>query len=145
MTRGFANNNSCPRCNCESESIDHLLRGCVVSKKIWEDGDNTAVLCAWNPPLEGWIKLNVDGGRSSDLGVVTAGGVLRDYSRNWMRGFAARKGIGSVLEAELWGLLESLKITWDRGFRRVIIETDSIVVVDMMKKGLPIITLFLGC
>ncbi|KAL5770321.1 hypothetical protein ACOSP7_014475 [Xanthoceras sorbifolium] len=52
---------------------------------------NTAILCAWNPPLEGWIKLNVDGGRSSDLGVITAGGVLRDHSRNWLGGFGVRK------------------------------------------------------
>ncbi|KAL5835044.1 hypothetical protein ACOSQ3_014633 [Xanthoceras sorbifolium] len=95
---------------------------------------NTAILCAWNPPLEGWIKLNVDGGRSSDLGVITAGGVLRDHSRNWLGGFGARKGIGSVLEAELWGLRKGLKTTRDRGFRRVIVETNSMAVVDVLKK-----------
>ncbi|KAL5817729.1 hypothetical protein ACOSQ3_026107 [Xanthoceras sorbifolium] len=97
-------------------------------------GDNLAVLCSWYHPLEGWIKLNVDGGRSSDLGIITASDVLRDHNGNWRGGFAARIAIGSILEPELWGLLKGLKAAWDRGFRRVMVETDSMAVVEVLKK-----------
>ncbi|KAK3227570.1 hypothetical protein Dsin_007432 [Dipteronia sinensis] len=64
----------------------------------------------WQPPSDGWVKLNVDGSRDPISGVITAGGVLRDHSKNWLRGFVINKGVGSILEAEMWGLLEGLSM-----------------------------------
>ena len=56
---------------------------------------------AWDPPSEGFVKLNVDGGCTGDLGSIIAGGVLRDHSKNWLGGFVLSKGTGSALEAEV--------------------------------------------
>ncbi|KAK2654289.1 hypothetical protein Ddye_014145 [Dipteronia dyeriana] len=53
-----------------------------------------------------------------NLGTIAAGGVVRDHKKNWMVGFALNKGTGSVLEAELWGILEGLKLLWKKGFKK---------------------------
>ena len=55
----------------------------------------------WQPPSDGWVKLNVDGSQDPSSSVITAGGVLRDHSKNWRLGFVTNKSVGSILEAEL--------------------------------------------
>ncbi|KAE8686584.1 hypothetical protein F3Y22_tig00111057pilonHSYRG00054 [Hibiscus syriacus] len=40
----------------------------------------------WALPPIGWVKLNVDGARSSSTGLVACGGVLGDSNGNWMGG-----------------------------------------------------------
>ncbi|KAL5734766.1 hypothetical protein ACOSP7_032627 [Xanthoceras sorbifolium] len=74
---------------------ERLTGGCV----------NRAV--TWCPPPQSWVKLNVDGSRNS-LGCIAAGGVIRDNLGQWLGGFTANKGSGSVLEEEVWGMVEGL-------------------------------------
>ena len=59
--------------------------------------------------MDASLKLNVDGGCNVDLGSITACGV-RDHMRNWLGGFVMNKSVGSVLEAELWGLFEGFNL-----------------------------------
>ncbi|KAL5793887.1 hypothetical protein ACOSP7_002481 [Xanthoceras sorbifolium] len=63
-------------------------------------------MIAWNPPPVNWVKLDVDGRMSKESGLIYAGGVVRDTNRQWIKGFALNRGMGSVLEAEYWGLFE---------------------------------------
>ncbi|KAK3211028.1 hypothetical protein Dsin_015734 [Dipteronia sinensis] len=44
------------------------------------------------------------------------------------------QGVGSVLEADLWGLFEGLKFVWETGFRKVEVESDSKVIVELLLK-----------
>ncbi|KAL5775782.1 hypothetical protein ACOSP7_013339 [Xanthoceras sorbifolium] len=64
--------------------------------------------------------------------MISSGGLLRDFQKNWLGGLAVNKGRGSVLEAELWDIFESLKLAWDAGYRRIIVESDSKSVVDLL-------------
>ena len=73
-----------------------------------------------------------------ESGIITAGGAIRDHQKNWLGGFTHEKGIGSVLEAELWGLFEGLQIVWKAGYRRVNVETDSQITVKLLSKSTPI-------
>ena len=66
---------------------------------------------------------------------IGAGGVLRDSNGNWISGFAASLGNGSVLDAEAWGLLLGLKMTYTFQCTSLLIESDSNVIVQMLKKG----------
>ncbi|MBA0846074.1 hypothetical protein Goarm_022917, partial [Gossypium armourianum] len=53
------------------------------------------------------------------------GGVLRERYDGWIIGYNRCVGICSVLDFELWGILEGLTIAMDRGFDRVLIVFDS--------------------
>ncbi|KAK3229955.1 hypothetical protein Dsin_001836 [Dipteronia sinensis] len=73
-------------------------------------GDVFPLPIAWLEPNENWVKLNIDGSRNSESGIITARGVLHNHWKSWLKGFVLNKGIGSVIEAKLWGLYEGLKM-----------------------------------
>lgn len=58
------------------------------------------------------------------------GGVLRDDRGGWIAGYLANLGIGVAEEDEAWGLYYGLKIAWEKGLRKIIIDCDSKIVVD---------------
>ncbi|KAL5780992.1 hypothetical protein ACOSP7_006021 [Xanthoceras sorbifolium] len=86
---------------------------------------------SWCPPPSCWVKLNVDGSRNS-LGCIAGGGVIRDSNGQWIGGFISNKGIGNVLEAELWGMAEGLIYAWQARFKLVIIEIDCKHIVELL-------------
>ena len=69
----------------------------------------------WKAPEEGWVKLNTDGA-SKGKGLSGCGGIIRDHQGNWCGGFAKFVGTGSALIAELWGVLEGLKLAGRKGY-----------------------------
>ena len=70
------------------------------------------------------MKLNTDGASSRCDGTATSGGVIHDSSGRWLYGFAHKIGACSSLEAELWVVLEGLKIAWNLGSRRIQLEVN---------------------
>ncbi|KAK3173860.1 hypothetical protein Dsin_032671 [Dipteronia sinensis] len=70
---------------------DWVAANCPVSARI-----GFVFLVAWNPPNEGWIKLNIDGSRDTNSGIITAGGVMRNSMSQWMKGFVVNKGVRPV-------------------------------------------------
>ncbi|KAL5746752.1 hypothetical protein ACOSP7_023722 [Xanthoceras sorbifolium] len=72
--------------------------------------EKCTIMVCWTPLPYNWVKVNVDGSRRCDLGAITAGGVARNSEKVWLAGFAAKKGVGSVPCAELWAILEGLKL-----------------------------------
>ncbi|KAK2663303.1 hypothetical protein Ddye_001877 [Dipteronia dyeriana] len=67
----------------------------------------------------------MDGGLNPIMGSIVDGGVIKDHKKNLLGGFALNKGMGSVIEARLWGILEELKLDWKTGFKMVVVESDS--------------------
>ncbi|PRQ34972.1 putative ribonuclease H-like domain-containing protein [Rosa chinensis] len=88
----------------------------------------------WSKPSVNFYKLNVDGARSQN-GQIGAGGVLRDYYGSWISGFSANLGCGSVLNAEIWGLLLGLRLAHNLSCLYLMVESDSEVLVNMIKQG----------
>lgn len=83
------------------------------------------------------MKLNVDGSRDH-YKVVSAGcgGVVRDSSGKWVRGFA--KKLDSSLEVhqtELEAILAGLQLVSDMKFKKVVVESDNKSVVSMVEKS----------
>ena len=68
--------------------------------------------------------------------MISAGGIIRDDRMNWIAGFALNRGVGSVLEAEIWGIFEGLKLAWSTGFRKVMVESDSQAAVLLLKSDI---------
>ncbi|KAL5793978.1 hypothetical protein ACOSP7_002572 [Xanthoceras sorbifolium] len=75
--------------------------------------------------MRGWVKLNVDGSYISYSGQIAIDVVLRDQNRRWIRGFAAAKGFGSIVEDEIWAVMEGMSMAWADGHKKVQVNSDS--------------------
>ncbi|KAL5794800.1 hypothetical protein ACOSP7_003394 [Xanthoceras sorbifolium] len=67
-------------------------------------------------------------------GSIYAGGLLRNSRGVWLGGFSSNKGIGSVIEAKLWAALKGLHLAWSSSFKNVILESDYVDIVKLMRK-----------
>ncbi|KAK9912978.1 hypothetical protein M0R45_036807 [Rubus argutus] len=109
---------------------------------------HTEYLC-WKSPTKDWHKLNVDGSLHKGLGIMCAGGVIRNDKGEWMNDFAANLGSGQVLEAELWGLIKGMDLAWNCGYRSLEIEMDSLVAVHLVLSPIdnshPLFSLVVNC
>ncbi|KAF7827153.1 putative ribonuclease H protein At1g65750 family [Senna tora] len=121
---------------------DILLRSREISN-VWKgEGANqkkegakvSTKIVSWEPPSPRWCKLNVDGSVKED-GLASCGGVLRDCSGAWLQGFICNIGTCRVVDSELRGILEGLNVAWNHGCRKVCIETDSQLAVNMVANG----------
>ncbi|KAH7568757.1 hypothetical protein JRO89_XS06G0045300 [Xanthoceras sorbifolium] len=92
-------------------------------------------LISWIPSVESCVKLNVDGSLRASDSSITAAGVLRNHETCWKRGSIIKIGVGSIMEAELWGLYEGLKFAWTSGFKSIVVESDSKDVVSLVNTG----------
>ncbi|KAJ1418541.1 Ribonuclease H domain [Sesbania bispinosa] len=93
--------------------------------------------CWWNPPPQDYFKLNVDGSCLPSLGRLGAGGVLRDSIGNWIWGFSCSCGQGSSLLVELCALKLGLFIAWDKGCRKLLVDSDSLEAPHIINRGTP--------
>ncbi|KAJ7976291.1 Ribonuclease H [Quillaja saponaria] len=92
---------------------------------------NVVKWVGWSPPCLGWVKLNYDGcckGNSS----ASCGGVIRDEKGAWLCGFIENIHTETSLLAEISGLLCGLKLAWDKGFTKVLVEIDSLTTLDLI-------------
>ncbi|KAK5783738.1 hypothetical protein PVK06_038251 [Gossypium arboreum] len=66
--------------------------------------------------LGNWIQLNSDRAIKEESGFATIKGVLHNRYNEWVIGYNRCMHICSVLDSELWGILEGLTIVMDRDF-----------------------------
>jgi ribonuclease HI len=88
----------------------------------------------WEPPLDGWVKLNVDGSYLELTGEAGVGVVARDRSRTVI--FTAWKYLekcGSAAEAEAIACVEGLHWANHWGLSQVIVESDCARVISSLK------------
>lgn len=86
----------------------------------------------WMPQRSDFVKIDINGfcGKNKLAG---CGGVICDSSGDWICGFSEFIGTCYGLMAEVWGLLEGLKLTSARGYTRIIINVDARRVIDAVK------------
>ncbi|KAM5575738.1 hypothetical protein ABKV19_014599 [Rosa sericea] len=86
----------------------------------------------WCPPSGDWLKVNTDG---SFKGFQAAGfgGVFRDSEGLFKGAFAHRIIVSSAIEAELSAVMEAIKVASERGWQKLWLETDSVLVVHYFK------------
>ncbi|KAE8722513.1 hypothetical protein F3Y22_tig00013960pilonHSYRG00174 [Hibiscus syriacus] len=110
------------------------LRDEIVALKEANQNDRTLrrKKADWQRPTAGWVKANTDGAVGEADRMNVAGGVIRDARREWIFGFSRSIGICSILNAELWAIYDVVLHAWDLGIKKIIVETDSALVVDLM-------------
>ncbi|CAL1361451.1 unnamed protein product [Linum trigynum] len=106
-----------------SRSLDRSSKPARVEKLI-----------GWSPPATGWFKLNTDGAAQGHGGDIAAGGIIRDSDGEWIAGFMYRIGSGTAILAELWGILQGLKLAWKHGIQFLILESYSALALDLIRQ-----------
>ncbi|MBA0843598.1 hypothetical protein Goarm_000770, partial [Gossypium armourianum] len=75
---------------------------------------------------DNWVYLFSDGVVARASENAFAGGVVRDQVGNWILGFNHYLGRCSLLEAELWGILDGILILLSKGYKKVRILKESV-------------------
>ncbi|CAN1146438.1 Putative ribonuclease H protein At1g65750, partial [Linum perenne] len=90
-------------------------------------------LIGWRPADEGWCSLNSDGSLYSSNNRAAAGGLIRDHEGRLLAAFAANLGSCSIMRAELRGIVDGMRLAWDKGVRKLNIQTDSRAAVAILQ------------
>ncbi|MBA0781929.1 hypothetical protein Gotri_002810 [Gossypium trilobum] len=96
--------------------------------------ESRSYLSNW-PTTSNWVCLNTDGLVWLDEGFAVDGGCVRDHKGEWIIGFARYVGNCTMLESELWGILDWLNLILDRRFENILIQTDSIETINAIMEG----------
>lgn len=86
------------------------------------------IIIGWLCPSPMVVKLNVDGASKGNPALAGCGCVLSNLEGQWLIGTDRNLGICNSQQAESWAALLGLRLAWDQGFRRVLLETDSTTV-----------------
>nr|XP_027071629.1 uncharacterized protein LOC113696407 [Coffea arabica] len=89
-------------------------------------------LVRWLPPASTLLKLNTDGCSLGNPGRSGGGGILRDSAGFFRLGFAGYWGETTSLHSELKALLFGVKLCVTQGFCCLHLESDSILLVQMV-------------
>ncbi|XVF25676.1 hypothetical protein REPUB_Repub13aG0234200 [Reevesia pubescens] len=58
-------------------------------------------------------------------GNLAAGGVCRDDQGQWIFGFTRRLGTRHVTKVEIFAIYSGMKLAWEHGCRKIMVESDS--------------------
>ncbi|GLJ30420.1 hypothetical protein SUGI_0602070 [Cryptomeria japonica] len=90
----------------------------------------------WKAPPVGWLKLNFDGACRGNLGVSSFGVVIRNNKVKLLLGSYGALGVATNNEAEIRALLEGLKLCVTNKMTKIVIEGDSLVIIQgIIKRG----------
>ena len=98
------------------------------------------MLVRWSRPSGDLLKLNTDGCSKENPSTSGGGGILRDGGGRLLLAFSCHFGQATSLQAEVRALLYGVKLFAHRGFGRLVVELDSLVLVHILlgKTGCPI-------
>ncbi|GLU17917.1 hypothetical protein SLE2022_342640 [Rubroshorea leprosula] len=88
---------------------------------------------SWQPPYSPFCKLNTDGSREQVSGLASAGGVLRDSTGAFIKGFSVNIGQASIFLAELWGCREDLILCKALKVSHLVVEMDYLAAVQVIE------------
>ncbi|CAL1403368.1 unnamed protein product [Linum trigynum] len=105
---------------------EQILKAFEKERNIFGDG-GLRVRCeiGWQPPAPGWVCVNTDGSVNSFPESTACGGIVRGDDGRFIRAFTANLGGGSITRAELTRIVYGLKLAWEEGARKVVLQTDS--------------------
>ncbi|CAN0856148.1 Putative ribonuclease H protein At1g65750 [Linum grandiflorum] len=89
-------------------------------------------LIGWAPPASGWVKMNTDGSVTTNPHSAAVGVVVRGENGGWIGGFCSWIGTQEILHTELRALRDGLSWVRLMGYRRVVVETDSLLAVQLL-------------
>ncbi|CAN1193141.1 Putative ribonuclease H protein At1g65750 [Linum perenne] len=102
-------------------------------KSLLDDADERRLEhISWDPGPEDWLTMNTDGSVNPQTRKATTGGLLRDWVGWCHFAFTMNLGDCSITRAELHGAIRGLEIVWDKGYKRVFVQLDSLAAVSLL-------------
>ncbi|KAE8733166.1 hypothetical protein F3Y22_tig00001478pilonHSYRG00251 [Hibiscus syriacus] len=103
----------------DRQALDSLLHQALSWANIFSSGASVvsarsiATEISWEHSSLGFVYLNTDGsvGHSN---YSSSGGILRCHDGGFIAGFDHNLGTSTVINSELWGILDGLNLAWDR-------------------------------
>lgn len=78
--------------------------------------------------------MNTNGTYCATTNLVCRDILIRNENGAYLRSFNRKIGKCSVLYVEFWGALDSFQLAWYVGFRNIILEMNSVLVVQLITK-----------
>ncbi|EOY13577.1 Uncharacterized protein TCM_032178 [Theobroma cacao] len=113
LRRRLTTDSLCPQYKMEDETITHVLRDCMMATSLW--WRNNAVFDATTIPTRNRLSLVRSMATATTIALVEFDGI--------------QLGKCSAYRAELWGVLYGLRLAWDLGFKKVMVQVDNKMVV----------------
>lgn len=60
---------------------------------------------------------------------------MRGPSGGWLVGFNMTIGLLNILQVEARAVLEGMKLAWDRGFKKIEVEYDNALLIELIQNG----------
>ncbi|KAI5338965.1 hypothetical protein L3X38_018237 [Prunus dulcis] len=95
-------------------------------------GPSAPLHIKWKPPPWGWVKLNFDGSIRNN--VAASGFVIRDSDGHVLLAGAKNIGDNTISVAECLALRDGLAYAIHRGWRNILVEGDSKLIIDCVKQ-----------
>jgi Reverse transcriptase-like len=105
--------------------IDRIIMAEDIFAMVHPDKRATTSINSWSRPEQGWIKLNSDGAKCRLTGSAAGGGLFRDSFGFWLGGYQLKSGHVPIITAELKAIKTELEIAWEKGYKKLLVETDS--------------------
>ncbi|CAN1850390.1 Putative ribonuclease H protein At1g65750 [Linum perenne] len=102
-------------------------------RHIW-NWQGPSKFVVWRPGEEGWFILNTDGSRYTSPGSTAIGGLIRNDQGRFVQAFTANLGDCSITRAEMGAIVQGMKLAWDLGVRKLLVQSDSKAAVTILQK-----------
>jgi ribonuclease HI len=89
----------------------------------------------WSRPKEGTICLNVDGSLLGSVNTAGFGGLIRNNTEAFLGGFYGAASQPNILYAEIMAVLHGLDLCWNKGYKKVVCYSDSLMAVNLINNG----------
>ncbi|GKU86855.1 hypothetical protein SLEP1_g1329 [Rubroshorea leprosula] len=85
------------------------------------------LLVRWEKPPPGYVKINVDGIARGTSRASATSSVCGDSNGDWCFGFTQQLGMGITIRVDLYASWKGVQLAWEKGYKKVIIEADSLL------------------
>ncbi|KAF7825324.1 reverse transcriptase [Senna tora] len=117
-----------------NQAIQHASEYHFSTPQLTTINNSTIIHVSWQKPPPSFHKLNIDG--SAFNGLIGSGGVIQDDHGRHVTSFYKFVGKGHALLAELWALQIGIKLAKDCQIENLVIETNAILVKDLLCNSL---------
>ncbi|KAK3221600.1 hypothetical protein Dsin_008625 [Dipteronia sinensis] len=106
--------------------------------RVGSNGAAASTVIRWRPPTANVYKLNTDAALDVGRGIVGVGAIIRNHQGHVMGSTSQRlEATFSPKEAEAMAILRGIEFAVGSGLMPVVIESDSLGVVNLINLGAP--------